>query len=158
LRFPVSLASSVAAQVTSETPATDSWYSRGLTYLSKPGEWFQQAMSEFTPWACRTLIRVEVESTARITGSGDGLYQYCTCFAYLGRAAASTVLWTLGSEAWRLGKPPRAPTYDRLHSLFRLVVGFHLMYMMLVYGAAKVWCSQFPPISDGQLETTYGDS
>src|SRR5262249_19687404 len=114
LRFPVSLASSVAAQVTSETPAADSWFSQGLTYLSKPGEWFQQTMSEFPPWACRTLLEVEVEPSARITGSGDGLYQYCTCFAYLVLAAAAAVVWTLGSEAWRLCKTHRAPDYDRL--------------------------------------------
>ena len=29
---------------------------------------------------------------------------------------------------------------------------------MLVYGAMKVWCDQFPPISDCQLEAKYGDS
>src|SRR5205814_224931 len=73
-------------------------------------------------------------------------------------AAGVAVLWTLGSEMWRHWKTERAPNYDWLHSLFRLIVSFHLMYMMLGYGAAKVWCSQFPPISDGQLEITYGDS
>src|SRR5262249_23088237 len=90
--------------------------------------------------------------------SGDGLFPYCSCLAYLVLAAAAGLLWTLLSEGWRLWKTHRAPNYDWLHSLFRLIVGFHLMYQMLVYGAIKVWCGQFPPISDGQLEVTYGDS
>src|SRR5262249_19075307 len=107
---------------------------------------------------CRTLLNVDVEPPTRFTGSGDGLFEYCSCFAYLVVALAVTVLWTLASEAWRLGKTHRAPNYDRLHSLFRLVIGFYLVHQMLVYGAMKVWCSQFPPISDGQLEATYGDS
>jgi hypothetical protein len=101
---------------------------------------------------------VEVEVPSRFTGSGDGLFQYCTCFAYLILAAGATLVWTIVSEAWRHWRTHRAPDYDRLHSLFRLVVSFHLMYMMLVYGAIKVWCSQFPPITDAQLEVTYGDS
>src|SRR5581483_9744764 len=44
------------------------------------------------------------------------------------------------------------------HTWMRLVVRFHLMFQMVVYGAIKVWCGQFPPISDGQLEVKYGDS
>jgi hypothetical protein len=40
----------------------------------------------------------------------------------------------------------------------RLIVRFHLMYQMIIYGSLKVWCSQFPPISDVQLEAKYGDS
>src|SRR5262249_32410255 len=51
-----------------------------------------------------------------------------------------------------------APDYGRLHTLLRLIVRFHLMYQMIVYGSMKVWCAQFPPISDYQLETKYGDS
>ncbi len=158
LRFPINLAYSVAARVLSEPPAPDSWFNKGLTHLSKPGVWFQERMNEFTPWACRTLIHVDVELPTRFTGSGDGLYQYCLCFAYLVLAAVGAVVWTLGSEAWRLAKTHRAPDYDRLHSLFRLVVGFYLMHQMIVYGAMKVWCAQFPPITDDRLETTYGDS
>src|SRR6185503_19126596 len=101
---------------------------------------------------------VEVKPPTRFTGSGDGQYQYCICFAYLVLAAAGTVLWTLACEAWRLVKTRPAPNYDWLLSLFRLVVGFHLMYQMITYGAMKVWCGQFPPIADYQLEATYGAS
>ncbi len=158
LGFPASFASSVAAQVTSDKRATDSWFSQAMTYLSYPGMWYERGRNELAPRVCRTLLDMEVEPPTLFTGSGDGLFQYCCCFAYLVLATAATVLWTLSSEGWRRWKTHRAPNYDWLHSLFRLVVGFHLMYLMLVYGAMKVWCRQFPPISDGQLETTYGDS
>jgi hypothetical protein len=52
----------------------------------------------------------------------------------------------------------RRPNYDRLHAAFRLVVRAHLGSILIGYGLAKVWCSQYPPVSDFQLETKYGDS
>jgi hypothetical protein len=158
LGFPVTLASTVVEQVTSEKPAPDSWFSETMKYFSYPETWYKQGMDEVTPWLCENLLSVKVEVPTRHTGSGDGLFEYCTCFAYLILAAGAGLLWTMGSEAWRLWRTHRAPDYDRLHSLFRLIVSFHLMYMMLLYGAIKVWCDQFPPISDAQMEVTYGDS
>jgi hypothetical protein len=157
LRFPVSLAFLVV-RTTSLPIVPDSWFSQALTYLSYPGVWYQRGVDMVTPWACRTFLGVEVEPPSQFTGSGDGLFQYCSCFAYLVVAAGLAVLWTLGSEVWQRWKTHRAPNYDRLHSLFRLIVSFYLMHQMVVYGAIKVWCGQFPPISDGQLEATYGDS
>jgi hypothetical protein len=158
LGFPANVASSVAKLVAQDKPAPDSWFSEALAYVSYPEKWYKRGMEEFTPWLCRTVLGVDVDPPSRLTGSGDGLFQYCLCFAYLVLAAAAWMFWTLASESWRRWKTHRPPDYDRLQSLFRLVVGFHLMYMMLIYGAAKVWCSQFPPISDAQLEATYGDS
>jgi hypothetical protein len=157
-RFPLGLVSSITSQVSALTGKSYPRVYEGMTYLSYPGSWFQRGMGEFTPRVSQALLGVDVEPPTRFSGSGDGLYQYCTAFAYLVLAVAATVVWTVASAAWRRWRTHRAPNCDRLHTLFRLVVRFHLMYQMIVYGAMKVWCAQFPPISDGQLEARYGDS
>jgi hypothetical protein len=134
------------------------WWAEALGHLSRPNEWFDKAMNWFTPWITNALLHVEVEVPKEPTGSGDGLFMYCTSFAYLVLAAAITLLWTGLSEAWRFSKGRPRPNYDRLHSLLRFVLRFYLFHMMIVYGAAKLFCSQFPPVSDAMLERKLGDS
>ncbi len=134
------------------------WLAAALTYLAYPGKWFQQGVDWFTPWVSHALLDVDVERPKDFSGSGDRLYDYCTCFAFLVMAVTLAVLWTASSGLWRRLRTNRRPNYDRLHTLLRAVIRFHLMYQMIVYGAMKVWCAQFPPISDLQLETKYGES
>jgi hypothetical protein len=134
------------------------WLTRTVEYVSYPELYFQRGLNWFTPRVAEGLLGVEVEPPTDFTGSGDRLYDYCICFAFLVAALAVTVLWTAAGELWRGLRTHRPPNYDRLHTLLRAVVRFQLMYSMIVYGAAKLWCSQFPPILDTQLEVKYGDS
>lgn len=134
------------------------WFTQVTTYLAYPESWFQQGLDWFAPWISRALLGLDVEPPTDFTGSGDRLYNYCTCFAFLVAALAVTVVWTAASWLWRRFWTHRYPNYDRLHALLRAIVRFHLMSMMIVYGAVKIWCAQFPPITDFQLETKYGDS
>jgi hypothetical protein len=134
------------------------WLADATTYLGYPATWFRQGLNWFTPWVSDRLLGVEAQPPTDFTGSGDRLYDYCTCFALLVAALAVTVGWTAAGALWRTLRAHGRPNYDRLHTLLRAVVRFHLMYQMIVYGAAKVWCAQFPPVSDFQLETKYGDS
>jgi hypothetical protein len=62
---------------------------------------------------------------------------------------------TAVSESWRNFKVQPRPSYDRLHPALRLVLRFHLMYLTIVYGAIKIWCADFRPTSDAQLEGNY---
>jgi hypothetical protein len=134
------------------------WLTQTITYLSYPETYFQRGLNWFTPRVAEGLLGLKVKPPTDFTGSGDRLYDYCICFAFLVAALAATVVWTAASEVWRGFLTRRRPNYDRLHTLLRAVVRFHLMYEMIVYGAAKIWCSQFPPIADFQLEAKYGDS
>ncbi len=137
---------------------TPGWFTHTMTYLAYPGKWFQQAVDWFTPWISYRFLGVDVQPPTDFTGSGDRLYDYCICFAFLVLALASTVVWSVISEFRRNLTTDRQPSYDRLHTLLCAIVRFHLMYQMVVYGTAKVWCAQFPPIDDFQLETKYGES
>jgi hypothetical protein len=158
LSFPVSLTSSLVRLSAAPVSADTSWWGEVLGYLAYPSSWFAEAMNWFAPWVTQTLLDVDVQPPTQPTGSGDGLFSYCTCFAYLVIAVVVALVWTVASEAWWGLKAHRQATYDRLHALLRLILRFHLMSMMIVYGAIKIWCSQFPPISDAQLEGKYGDS
>jgi hypothetical protein len=158
LGFPITLAWSVVRLVGASGEAPTSWWAQALSYLAYPGSWFQQAMNWFTPWVSNALLGVEAHVPTEPTGSGDGLFAYCTSFACLVVALVMAAGWTAVSETWRAATARPRPSYDRLHALLRLVLRFHLLYMMLVYGGMKIWCAQFPPISDAQLEGKYGDS
>lgn len=158
--FPVQLVSQTVGVFApksweSEPPA---WMTETMTWLSKPSEWVGQGNTWLTPQISTALLGVTVERPTDPSGSGDRLWAYCTAFTDLVLAVAVTVLWTVGSILWRRWRGWGRPDYDRLHAWMRLIVRFHLMYQMLVYGALKVWCSQFPPINDFQLEAKYGES
>jgi hypothetical protein len=158
LSFPMSLSGSLLRLSGASGDVTATWWAKALGYLAYPNAWFQEAMNWFTPWISNALLGIAVEVPTEPTGSGDGLFSYCSCFAYLVLAVVTTLGWTAASETWRIAKARPRPCYDRLHSLLRFVLRFHLMYMMIGYGAAKIWCAQFPPINDGQLEGKYGDT
>ncbi|HEY1377224.1 MAG TPA: hypothetical protein VGF55_10545, partial [Gemmataceae bacterium] len=129
-----------------------------MTWVGYPARWQDQANDWLTPRVSAALLGVTVEPPTDPSGSGDRLFAYCTAFTDLALAVAVTALWTAASLLWRRWRGSGRPDYDRLHAWMRLVVRFHLMYQMIVYGAIKVWCGQFPPIVDGQLEVKYGDS
>jgi hypothetical protein len=152
LMFPLSLITSAAGQM------KISLSEETRDYLKEPLDRHQQALKATVPWVCETLFNLEVTPRPEITGSGDTMFDYCTCLTYLVFAATAAFLWTLASAALQGLKPGFTLDYDWLHSLFRLIVGFALMYWMFIYGGAKIFCSQFPPIRDAQLEVTYGDS
>ncbi len=133
LTFPSRLLGLIVTQAGLRTEATGEWLSQGMRYLGYPSYWFHQAMNWFTPWVSEALLGVETSLPTDISGSGDRLYAYCTAFAYLVLAAAATVVWTAASELWKL-RTHRRPDYGRMHTLMRLIVRFHLMVQMLVYG------------------------
>jgi hypothetical protein len=160
LAFPGQLASLAVEQLgpRSWSAAPPPWVTQATAWLNAPSGWLDKANDWLTPRVCAALLGVAVEPPTDPSGSGDRLFAYCTCLTDLAVAVAVTALWTAASVPWRRWRARDRPDYDRLHTWMRLVVRFHLMFQMVVYGAIKVWCGQFPPIGDGQLEVKYGDS
>lgn len=87
LMFPTQLAWKVFAALKDDAAPGDMprWLATTLTYLNYPGAWFHQGMNWFTPRVSHALLGLEVAPPAPgdYGGSGDRLYNYCTCFAYL---------------------------------------------------------------------------
>lgn len=160
LLFPLQLASPAVEHLAPKAWSTDPppWLTTTLGWIGTPGEWLGTANNWLTPRIADALLGVAVEHPTDPSGSGDRLFAYCTAFTDLVLAVGVTVVWTGASVLWRRWRGRGRPYYDRLHAWMRLVVRFHLMYQMIVYGAIKVWCGQFPPIADMQLEAKYGDS
>jgi hypothetical protein len=160
LMFPGTLASLVVEQVAPKSwaDAPPAWLTEMSTRISAPSRWHSTANNWLVPRVTSALLGVTVEYPTDPSGSGDRLFAYCNAFSDLVLAIAITVIWSVASILWRGWRGLGRPDYDTLHAWMRLIVRFHLMYQMIVYGALKVWCSQFPPIVDGQLEAKYGDS
>lgn len=158
--FPAQLVSPAVEHLVPGAASSESppWVTRVMTWLSTPSDWLDRANNRLTPRVAAALLGVTTERPTDVSGSGDRLFAYCTAFTDLVLAVAVTVLWTAASLLWRRWRGKGRPDYDRLHAWMRLVVRFHLMFQMIIYGAMKVWCGQFPPIADGQLEAKYGDS
>src|SRR6516164_6796570 len=100
LAFPAQLVSLAVTQAGAAL-AAGAWLAQGMQYLGYPSYGLQQATNWFAPRVSRALLGVEVEPPTNFTGSGDRLFNYCTCFAYLVVAAAATLAWTAASELWR---------------------------------------------------------
>ncbi|MCA9686436.1 MAG: hypothetical protein KC457_29985, partial [Myxococcales bacterium] len=77
-----------------------------------------------------------VEVLYRTNGSGDTTYNYVLLFAYLGVAAIVCLIWSL------LDRRRRA--YSKLAGCATIGVRYYLAAMMLGYGFAKVFLTQFP--------------
>ena len=156
--FPTNLLMTVYRRFAPLDPANPPGWLEYVGYVNKPLEWYGEAMRWYINWSCRTFRNIDATPPTDPSGSGDRLYAYCTAFADLTLAVAVGLVWTVASELWMRLRTRRRPDYDRLNAFFRLLVRFHLMYFMIVYGSMKIWCGQFPPIADGQLEVKYGDS
>jgi uncharacterized membrane protein YphA (DoxX/SURF4 family) len=156
--FPLGLFYTLLNRTVTFNPVDPPGWVTAVGKLSAPLGWANQGLDWYTRWSCRTFLGVETSPPTDFTGAGDRLYAYCNCFAYLTLAVGVTVVWTVASELWMRLRTRRRPSYDRLNALFRLVLRLHLMYQLILYGAMKIWCNQFPPITDFQLETKYGDS
>jgi hypothetical protein len=160
LGFPGQLASLAIGDFAPKSWSAEQppWVTQSLAWVNAPAGWQDKANNWLTPRVCAAVIGVTTEYPTDPSGSGDRQFAYCTAFTDLVLAIGVAALWTAATLQWRVWRGRGKPDDDRLHVWMRLIVRFHLMYMMLVYGAIKVWCGQFPPIVDGQLEAKYGDS
>ncbi|MFL5328999.1 MAG: hypothetical protein ACJ8C4_08785 [Gemmataceae bacterium] len=160
LAFPVVLASLGVKQLGPREWATTPprWVMRMTEWISAPSGWVDSANNWLTPKVSQNLLHVSTESPTDPSGSGDRLFAYATAFTDLVLAIAITLIWSIASLLWRRWRGVGRQNYDRLNAWMRLIVRFHLMDMMIVYGAIKIWCGQFPPIGDFQLDAKYGDS
>ncbi|MBA82478.1 MULTISPECIES: hypothetical protein [unclassified Leeuwenhoekiella] len=70
------------------------------------------------------------------TGSGDSTYAYVLLFLNALLASTCTTIWTLADR--------RRPAYNTLFYWFLVILRFFLAMMLLSYGFAKVYKTQFP--------------
>lgn len=94
-----------------------------------------------TQWTAAHVLHVQlIYSPLNSTiGSKDTRSSWVQLLCYLVTAAAVTVVWSLLDR--------RRPNYEVLNRWFRLYLRMVLVAIMIPYGAAKLFASQFPPLS-----------
>ena len=156
--FPSDLFQLATQQAFPSEQSAPAWVKNTAERLGFPAKQLREGMNWLVPRTCRALLRIEIEPPTDPSGSGDRKIHYCEAFTNLVLALFLLVVWTLASEIGRRRLRLGPANGDRLQAWLSLIVRFILMTLMLGYGSAKIWCSQFPPIRDGQLDVTYGDS
>jgi hypothetical protein len=113
-------------------------------------EWYEALWKAFVPWVGKHVLGLPGEMYVGPNGSGDTSYGYVGFFCEFALALAATAAWSLFGR--------RRPNYARLHAGLRVYVRYTLALAMLLYGAAKVFKSQFPTPGLDYLSRTYGES
>lgn len=101
-------------------------------------------------WVGRTLLRLPGPVPVAVTGSGDRTADYIHVGCAIVAAFAGAAVWTLFD---RTSKHDKA-----IYEVLRVGVRYYLAMTMFVYGFAKVFHQQMPPLSSYRLNETYGDS
>ena len=103
--------------------------------------------TRFIPWVGEFL---GVDAVYRVSGSGDTTFHYVLALCYVVLALAATVVWSFVDH--------KRPHYHSLYLGLRVLVRLVLGVMLIVYGAAKVFPSQFPPLPVHRLVQTFGEA
>ena len=101
----------------------------------------------FIPWVGDFL---GVDAVYRVNGSGDTTFHYVLILSYIVLALAATLVWSFVDH--------KRPHYHSLYLGLRVLVRLVLGVMLIVYGAAKVFPSQFPPLPLHRLVQPFGDA
>jgi hypothetical protein len=121
-----------------------------LPGTERAGDWYDLIWQKVTPWVGKHLLRLSRPILVVTNGSGDRTCDYVEALCFLVLAAVAAFVWSVLER--------RRENHQSLHSVLRLYVGMTLGAILLSYGAAKVFPSQFPPPWQWRYLETYGDS
>ena len=119
----------------------------GMIFHSLP---FSGLWDSFIYWIGDAVLNIGYEMPEKPNGSGDTTYNYVQLLAICFVAILTTLIWGWADR-------DRA-NYERLATGLRLFVAAYVGLIMVMYGLAKVFKTQFPYPPDARLATTYGDS
>jgi hypothetical protein len=106
-------------------------------------------MREIVLWVGANVLGISRPIAARMTGSGDKLFDWVHAFSLLLIAALVTVIWSLVRR--------EAAHHERLYKWFRLYVRLAVGTSMLSYGFAKVIPIQMPTLQLTRLVEPFGN-
>jgi uncharacterized membrane protein YphA (DoxX/SURF4 family) len=105
-----------------------------------------RADASFVTWVGDRFLGVT--AIQHPTGSGDTLFDFVALFRVAVLALLLSTIWSLADRASR--------DHRVLHEILRVYLRFFLADMMLSYGLAKVWKSQFPEPTAVRLFQPFG--
>jgi hypothetical protein len=119
----------------------------GLEWLTEP---YTNLWNVLVPWVGQHVLGLSQEISTAQTGSGDKLFNYVQLVCYLGLSVLATGVWSVVDR--------RRTQYARLQAGLRIYVRYALAGMMLTYGMAKLFKTQFSFPTMDRLMKPYGES
>ncbi len=119
----------------------------GLEWLTEPYEHLWQLI---VPWVGKHVLGLSQDIPGAMTGSGDKTFNYVQVFCYLGLSVLATAVWSVADR--------RREQYGKLDNGLRIYIRYSLAGMMLGYGLAKLFKTQFSFPTMERLMKPYGES
>jgi hypothetical protein len=105
---------------------------------------------QFIPWVGKHVLRLSYDITVFRNGSGDTTYDYVLVFTSFSIAFFGMILWSVIDR--------NKPDYRVLFYWLTVAVRFYVALMLINYGMAKVFKTQFPSPGLYRLSQPYGNS
>ncbi|MBT1706143.1 DoxX family protein [Chryseosolibacter indicus] len=120
-----------------------------------PGfHWLYQPLSDITfnyvNEITRSIRGVDYQSLVKPGGSGDTTYNYIQVFLFFTIAILTTIVWSIVDR--------KRNSYENLLYWLVIILRYYLAVVMIGYGFAKVFKTQFPFPVVQRLMQTYGES
>ncbi len=119
-----------------------------LPYTDVLGRPSELAWNAVTRWCGRLFLHRTLDVGPN--GSGDTTVGWLQLAILLGASLAATLVWSLLDR--------RRARYERLAQWLRIYVRFAVGAIMMSYGVAKLFHTQFPFPTPSKLEQPYGDA
>ena len=101
-------------------------------------------------WIAKYLLHISYPITVKPNGSGDTTYNYVQEFLFLVLSLITCIIWSVSDR--------KRGSYNKMLYWLQVLVRYYLAYVLLGYGYAKIFKSQFPEPSLQRLMQPYGQS
>lgn len=111
---------------------------------------YQKFLYDFIPWVGKTFLGITYSIRTGSNGSGDTTYDYVLLFTIFLFAILTTLIWSLIDR--------KSSNYNKLYYWLTVAIRFYVGFMLMNYGFAELFKTQFPNPSLFRLTEAYGDS
>jgi hypothetical protein len=111
---------------------------------------YEQVLHKTVPWVGAHVLRLDTPITNFSGASGDTLYDYVLVFCFLVIALAISVIWSFADR--------RRSNYELMYAWLRVYVRFALGTVLVRYGSAKLFPSQFSSPAFFTLSEPFGQA
>ncbi len=109
-----------------------------------------ESWNQLVFWVGEYVLQIGYQIPTLPNGSGDTTFNYVQLFTVVCVSVLITAVWSILDR--------ERPHYEKMLEVLRIVTRFYLGYIMILYGLAKVFKTQFPYPNEAMLSRTYGES
>jgi hypothetical protein len=121
-----------------------------IIYIFPFPDWMSEQVFIITDDICKKFRGINYQPLIRPAGSGDTTYNFIQFFASVAFSAFAAMIWTLFAR--------KQKCHDRLFYWLTIFLRYYLGVLMIEYGLAKLFGTQFISPGTDVLMQSYGDS